>query len=71
MSFSEATLIDVIRDLEAYYDQKIVLEGTDKPTCSFTGSFENQPISEIFEILELTCQLTVQNLDGGYLMQVN
>lgn len=65
LQFDETPIQDVIQDLNSFYDQEIQLTAKDLD-CGFTAKFNNQPLSEVLEILKLICNVSVEETDTGY-----
>jgi ferric-dicitrate binding protein FerR (iron transport regulator) len=59
-SFSNATLNDVVKDLNSVYDKKIILADNLK-TCHLTVTFNNEDIDEIASIISETLGLKLKS----------
>lgn len=63
--FEKATLNDVVRDLNSYYSPKITLENFDAD-CQFSSTFQQKELTEIIEIIQLSCGLQLRQKNGNY-----
>ncbi len=61
--FSDAPIYEVIENLNQYYDKKIVIEGDRTSDCLLSARFRQLPLSEILEVIQLTCDVTIEQ-DG-------
>lgn len=59
--FEDAKMIDVINDLNEYFNLDIQLSSSPLAACKLTSSFNNPTIEEILEVLNFTLNITVQN----------
>ena len=57
--FKETPLKKVVKDLNTFYNDKILINGEIKD-CNFTAEFDNLKIEEVIEILELTCNIKIK-----------
>lgn len=58
LRFRNADLQTVARDLEKVYGKKVVFKNEKLQNCHFTGTFKNQPLAEVLEVMRLTLGLT-------------
>ena len=63
--FNKATLPKVVKELNRYYGDKIILS-KQEADCLFSSSFNQQDLSEIMEIIKLSCELQLQQKNGVY-----
>ena len=66
--FKDAPLKDVIKDLNSFYNKQIVLNNPDI-NCSFSANFDNAGLSDIIEILKLTCSIEITEKGNNYEIQ--
>ncbi len=60
--------IDVIKALECNSDTTITLEGSDLETISFTGTLPAGDLLEALHILELSCELKVNQTENKIIL---
>lgn len=63
--FEKTTLNDVVSDLNSYYSPKIILENLDTD-CQFSSTFQQKELTEIIEIIQLSCGLQLRQKNGNY-----
>jgi ferric-dicitrate binding protein FerR (iron transport regulator) len=63
--FEDTPLKDVVRDLNTFYDQSIVLNITNQEQL-FSAHFDNAKLEDIIEILEITLTLNIQKTPNTY-----
>lgn len=63
--FDKTTLQQVIKDLNSYYGDKITLSKKDAD-CLFSSSFNQRELIEIIEIIQLSCELQLQQKNETY-----
>jgi ferric-dicitrate binding protein FerR (iron transport regulator) len=63
--FKETPLEEVVNDLNSFYDKQIVIKNQNDK-CSFTADFDNVKLSDIIEILSLSCNLKIVNNQNVY-----
>jgi len=63
--FKEMPITDVVADLNTYYGNKINLNKEDVD-CLLSASFNKDSISEVLEILKLSCNLKTNEKNGKY-----
>ncbi len=68
-TFNETELTKVVADLNAYHNGQIRLENDLITNCKITADFDAVPLSEIMEMIELTCDVTINKLNDKYLIQ--
>lgn len=68
-TFNETELTKVVADLNTYYTGQIRLENDVVTTCKITAEFDKVSLSEIMEMIELTCDVTINQIEGIYLIQ--
>ena len=64
--FNETPLLQVIKDLNTYYETKLEIDTDSTITCPLTTKFNNNSISEIIEILTLTCNVEIKKENNIY-----
>ncbi len=65
--FNNTPINQVIRDLNTFYETKLNIENTKTlPNCHLTAKFTSSPITEIIEILKLTCSININKEDNSY-----
>lgn len=64
--FLDTPIEKVVRDLNTYYDIRIEIDTTKQYACSLTAKFNNTEIEEVIEILQTTCDLTIDKLDNKF-----
>ena len=68
-NFNNAKLSEVVRSLQKNFGVTITLSNKKLSNCRYTGSFENDAISDIIEIIALSMNLTYQKQEGVYILQ--
>ncbi len=63
--FQNEKIQNVIRDLNTFYPNQIVLSKPDID-CPVTYNFNNNSLNEILEIIQLTCKLKLKDKNGSY-----
>ncbi|MCB0668809.1 MAG: FecR domain-containing protein [Saprospiraceae bacterium] len=61
--FNQVPLAKLVSSLNAYFDSKILLEGTNLDGCEITTRFDHPELSEVIEELSLLLSLEVKNDD--------
>ncbi len=64
--FNNASLVDVVRDLNTYYSSKIEIDTTQIYDCSLNAEFKNAKLEDILEVLKTTCDISIERRDGKY-----
>lgn len=64
-SFREKAIVEVIEGLNEYYSEQIQLVNK-KTDCFLTASFNKDDLSEILEIIQLTCDLKINKKENYY-----
>lgn len=57
LQFEGQTLKEVLQDLQRYYGVALQLNNSALANCRFTGSFENNELEEVLQVLAATLQL--------------
>jgi len=69
LSFSNISVEEVIGTLERYFEVEIDVENASTLKCEFTMNMQQNPkLEEIFQIMEFTMNLKVEQRDGKYLL---
>ncbi|MDW3647209.1 MAG: FecR domain-containing protein [Bacteroidia bacterium] len=66
--FEESTLRQMVEDLNSFYRNQILWEGSTEYNCNITADFENQSLEDIISMIELSCELDIKMEDGTYLI---
>ncbi len=66
LDFHEATLKEVINNLEKIYPVTILTSQPAIDSLLLTARFDDQPIGEVLEVIRQTFQLDLKNNDGQY-----
>lgn len=64
-TFRETAITTVIKDLNTYYPNQIILNATNSD-CLLNASFDATDLSEILEIIQTSCALTVKKNEQNY-----
>ena len=64
--FKDARLIDVVSELEHYYNTKIELKNPNLNTCVLNAKYEQYSIDSVFEMLQLTFNISVTKQNNTY-----
>ncbi|MBI9063883.1 MAG: FecR family protein [Marinilabiliaceae bacterium] len=64
--FENAPLHQVIADLNTYYDTQIESIHSGADSCSLTAHFNQKPLAEIIEVLNLTCDVNFIKENSTY-----
>lgn len=67
-TFNNATLHQVVKDLNSWYDNKIVLKSTNSTNCRLTANFKKAKIEDVIEIIRLTCDVKVSKDEDQYII---
>jgi len=59
--FVHTPLSQAVEALSEYYGASFVLEGDNFGQCRLTSTFDNQPLTEVLEIIQLVLEAKVQN----------
>jgi len=68
-NFNNSNLIDIVRELNDYYGDSIIIESTDLSECKLTAKFDNTPLKDIISIIELTCDCNIEHKQGKYIIK--
>jgi len=63
--FDESTLQQVVKDLNTYYENRIILSKKDAD-CLFSSTFKQRDLKEIMEIIQLSCGLQLIKNNKNY-----
>ncbi len=66
--FDKATLSEVISDFEKYYNTKINILDNKIETLRFSGTFNNNSLSEALETLSLTLDINIHKANSNYII---
>ncbi|MDX5347039.1 MAG: FecR domain-containing protein, partial [Hymenobacteraceae bacterium] len=64
LTFRKNTLEQVTQALQKHYNQPVELENEAIKHCRFTATLDNQPLTEVLEVLKLTLDLEYQTTSG-------
>ena len=68
LEFDDATMDEVVRDLINHFNIGIILETKTIGNCRFTGKFDQPTLDEIFQALELTLNIKINEVDKQYIL---
>jgi ferric-dicitrate binding protein FerR (iron transport regulator) len=66
--FENTSLAEVVEDLNSFYNKQIIIKNQNTE-CSFTANFNNDNLSDILEILSLTCNIEITEKENNYEIQ--
>lgn len=66
--FEKAELKQVVNELNGHFGNKITLSNS-KSDCLLSTSFKQRELTEILEIIQLTCGLKLTQKNGNYVLQ--
>jgi transmembrane sensor len=66
--FANTPLHDLVEDLKRNFGQEIVLMNAKLGDCRFTGSFQDQTLEEILEIVSASLSLTASTREGRFVL---
>ena len=69
--FDETPLIDVVEELNSKYEVEILLSSSDLENCKFSGTFKDQQIEAILEVLVSTFKLEVETAGSQIILSGN
>ena len=61
LAFDHTPLSEAAETLSEYYGQTFVVQGDNFGRCRITSTFDNQPLIEVLEIIELVLEANVDN----------
>ena len=61
--FDHTSLTEAAESLSEYYGKSFLLQGDNFGSCRLTSTFDNQPLSEVLEIIEIVLEAEVQEQD--------
>lgn len=64
LQFDQTPLSQAAQSLSEYYGKTFILRGENFGRCRLTSTFDNQPLTEVLEIIELVLEAQVQNQGG-------
>ena len=67
--FDDTPIRQVVKDLNSYYNQEIVIDDAGALTCTLTARFNGSHIDEVLEVIRLTCDVDVTERDGRYVLK--
>ena len=62
LSFDEASLFEVIRDLERYFNIQVKVSNQKILDCHFSGTFNNPQLTNLIEVLSFSMELDIEQL---------
>ena len=68
LSFQKTSMKEVISDLESAYQVTIDVSNESILKCKLQATFENQPIDEVLEIISISQELKVNQINDKYLL---
>ena len=66
--FNNIPLSRVVKDLNSYYDKKVVIDKNKPVECNLTAKFEEISLQDIIDIIKLTCNCGVREETGRYVL---
>lgn len=66
--FKNTPLVEVAHDLNSFYDKKLIIKNSNAD-CNFTANFDNSKLSDILEVLALTCNIQITEKENSYEIQ--
>ncbi|WP_083421865.1 FecR domain-containing protein [Arsenicibacter rosenii] len=71
LTFDKTTLTEVVRSISELYGQPVTLSSDAIKNCRYTGSFENEKLEEVLEIVATSLKLKVERSGQGYVLAGN
>ncbi len=68
-TFKESKLKDVVKDLNTFYKNNIVVKENFTSTCLLTADFDLQSLEEIIEVMNLSCGISFKKLGKQYQLE--
>lgn len=68
LSFENAPLDEVARELEQYFDVAVEIQDSALVRCRFTGSFKSPQLHEVLQVLSASVNLKAEQKEDGYLL---
>jgi len=68
-SFNNASLRDVVNDLNTWYDDKLVLEMGEGFECKLTANFNKATLKDVLETIRLTCDVEIIQQNRKYIIK--
>ncbi len=68
LTFKEATMSEVARDIESYYHMKLVFENPQFEKCTLTSIFDNESLEDILETLTILFDITYKKIDSNRIL---
>lgn len=62
--FDETPITEVAKTLERWYGVKVIIKDEEIKNYKFTTVFENEPLSRVLELLELTSPISIKYTNG-------
>ena len=62
--FDETPIKEVAKTLERWYGVKVFIKGNDIDNYKFTTTFENEPLSHVLELIQLSSPLSIKYKNG-------
>ena len=69
--FIDTDIKQIISDLNTYYQKPIKLEKETEIDCKFTADFKQEKLTDILEILKISCDFTILENDNEFIIQNN
>ncbi len=70
LTFKDTEMKEVIKDIASFYDIKIKIERRSFSVCTLTSTFDNVPLEELFETLEILFGIEiVKNEQSEYILK--
>jgi len=66
LNFNDTKLLHVVETLKSFYKEDIVIASSKITNCQLTAKYENYTLEDVFEMLELTFNITVTKIDNRY-----
>ncbi len=64
LTFDHTPLSQAAETLSEFYGKSIIIRGDSFGRCRLTSTFDNQPLSEVLEVIELVLEAQVRNEDN-------
>ncbi len=64
--FNNTSIVQVVKDLNTYYLNRVELDTTKFYDCNLTAKFNKTNLEEILLIIETTCDLSINKIDNTY-----
>ena len=69
--FNNTKLCKAVKDLNSYYNNRFVLDDKTGIHCNLTAKFNKADITEVIEVIELTCDIKITEKNNKYIIRDN